>query len=167
MIAHLPSHARAGSWIAYDPRRGLDDFVSEVSTANPIQLVQAERDGVPAVFLKELADRTHLTLQRVIEILGIPRATAAEKLKKGASLTGAGSHAAIGVARLLARAQQIVDNSTASEAKDFDVAPWLGAWIETPQPALGGRKPADLLDTPSGLEAVLRILGALESGAYQ
>ena len=38
--------------------------------------------------------------------------------------------------------------------------------IERPQPALGGNKPADLLDTPTGLQVVSRTLGALESGAY-
>lgn len=167
MIAHLPSPSSAAAWIVYDPRRGLDEFISDVSTANAIQLAQVEREGVSAVFLKDLSQRTHLTLQRVIEILGIPRATAAEKLKKGTAITGAGSHAVIGVTKLLARAQQIVAHSTAPEAQGFDVAQWLGGWIETPQPALGGRKPADLLDTPSGLEAVMRVLGALESGAYQ
>ena len=39
--------------------------------------------------------------------------------------------------------------------------------IERPQPALGGRKPADLIDTPTGVEVVARLLGSIESGAYQ
>ena len=69
--------------------------------------------------------------------------------------------------RLLGIAQGIADNSTAPEAKDFDPAHWLGLWIERPQPALGGRKPADLIDTPTGVEVVARLLGSIESGAYQ
>lgn len=32
---------------------------------------------------------------------------------------------------------------------------------------LGGRKPADLIDTPTGVEVVARLLGSIESGAYQ
>jgi uncharacterized protein (DUF2384 family) len=32
---------------------------------------------------------------------------------------------------------------------------------------LGGRRPADLLDTPTGVEVVARLLGSLESGAFQ
>ncbi|HEY8707729.1 MAG TPA: antitoxin Xre/MbcA/ParS toxin-binding domain-containing protein [Burkholderiaceae bacterium] len=32
---------------------------------------------------------------------------------------------------------------------------------------MGGRKPADLIDTPTGVEVVARLLGSIESGAYQ
>ena len=68
--------------------------------------------------------------------------------------------------RLLGMARDIVANSKTLQAKDFDTAKWLGQWIELPQPALGGRRPADLLDTPTGVETVVRLLGSLESGAY-
>lgn len=71
------------------------------------------------------------------------------------------------MAKLLAKAQEIVANSTATEAKNFDAAEWLGKWLQMPQPALGGRKPSELVNTPAGLEAVLRLMGAIESGAYQ
>jgi len=68
--------------------------------------------------------------------------------------------------RLLAVAREIVANSDSARAKDFDTAKWLGSWIEKPQPALGGRRPAEMLDTPTGIETVVKLLGALESGAY-
>ena len=64
-------------------------------------------------------------------------------------------------------AKDIVENSTVPEAEGFDAAQWLGRWIERPQPALGGRKPADLIGTPTGRAMVARVLGAIESGAYQ
>ena len=73
---------------------------------------------------------------------------------------------AIGMIKLLSIAQDIVENSTATEAQNFDAAKWLGQWIETPQPALGGLKPADLIDTPTGVAIVARVLGSLQSGAY-
>ena len=60
----------------------------------------------------------------------------------------------------------IVQDSTAAEAKNFDTVKWLGQWIERPQPALGGSKPADYLDTPTGVEIVSKLLGAMRSGAY-
>jgi putative toxin-antitoxin system antitoxin component (TIGR02293 family) len=153
--------------LSYDTKQGIDAFVDQVAAASPVQLADAERNGISGVFLKDLAECTRLPFVRVVEILGVSRATASEKVRKGEVLTGVGSHAAIGVAKLMAKAKAIVANSTASEAKNFDVARWLGEWIEIEQPSLGGRKPADLLDTPSGLEAVLRLLGAIESGAYQ
>jgi len=74
-----------------------------------------------------------------------------------------GGQAAIGVIKLFAIAKEIVANSTAAESKDFETAAWLGQWIERSQPALGGRKPADLLDTPTGFERVARLLGSIGS----
>ena len=74
--------------------------------------------------------------------------------------------AAMGMAKLLGIAQDIVQDSTSPEAEGFDTAKWLGQWIERPQPALGGRKPVDFLDTPTGVEMVAQVLGAVRSGAY-
>ena len=68
--------------------------------------------------------------------------------------------------RLLALAQAIVDNSTAPEAEGFDTAAWLDRWIQLPQPALGGRRPAELMDSVEGFRAVARTLGAIESGVF-
>jgi putative toxin-antitoxin system antitoxin component (TIGR02293 family) len=104
---------------------------------------------------------------RIFRILGVPKATAEKKAATGAMLAGRGGQAALGMMKLLGIARSIVANSTAREARDFDAAEWLGIWIERPQPALGGRKPADFLDTPTGVEVVARLLGSVESGAYQ
>jgi putative toxin-antitoxin system antitoxin component (TIGR02293 family) len=104
---------------------------------------------------------------RIFDIVGIPKATAEKKVAAQELIAGAGGQAALGLARLLAIAKGIVENSKAAQAKNFDAAKWLGRWIERPQPALGGRKPADLIGTPTGLDMVTRVLGAIESGAYQ
>jgi uncharacterized protein (DUF2384 family) len=79
----------------------------------------------------------------------------------------ASAQTALGMARLMSIAIDMIANSTASEAAGFDIEEWLARWINRPQPALGGKKPADLIGTPVGLEAVCRVLGAIESGAYQ
>jgi len=50
---------------------------------------------------------------------------------------------------------------------EFDLDRWLQDWLERPQPALGGARPAELMDSPEGLESVRRALGALLSGAFQ
>jgi hypothetical protein len=50
---------------------------------------------------------------------------------------------------------------------EFDLDQWLQDWLERPQPALGGARPVQLLDSAEGLESVRRTLGALLSGAYQ
>ncbi len=69
--------------------------------------------------------------------------------------------------KLLGIANGILMGSTAPAARGFDAARWLGQWIERPQPALGGAKPADFLDTPTGVEVVARLLRSIESGSYQ
>lgn len=71
------------------------------------------------------------------------------------------------MSRLFRKAQEIVEDSTAHEARGFDTAAWLKRWVLIPQPALCGRPPADLLGSKEGEASVIRVLGALRSGAYQ
>lgn len=152
--------------VAYRPKRGVDEFVRQLSGASPYDLIEIERHGVDAQLLNDLSKRLDMPAMHFIEMLGVPRATAAKKVAGGEVIAGTGGQAAIGVARLLARAQEIVANSTAKEAEGFDAAKWLGEWLQVPQPALGGRKPSELLDTPTGIALVAKVLGAVESGAY-
>ena len=71
------------------------------------------------------------------------------------------------MAKLLATAKEIAANSTADGAAALDVDQWLARWLERPQPALAGLRPAEVLDTPEGLSQVERLLGAIESAAFQ
>ena len=148
--------------LRYAPKQ-FDAFVRAVHTAPPMQLLETERQGVDAAFLAAMAERMAVSYSYLAEALGIPKATAARKLANSEKINGA---AAIGLARLLAMARDIVEDSTAPEAQKFDTANWLGQWIEQPQPALGGRKPSALLDTPTGVAMVTKLLGAIRSGAY-
>jgi putative toxin-antitoxin system antitoxin component (TIGR02293 family) len=147
--------------------KGLDKFVVLVSLATPYQLVEMERHGVDGRLLKDLSKRMEIPQLHIFDMIGVPKATAEKKVAAGEVISGSGGQAAIGMAKLIAKAKDVVANSTAEEARDFDSAKWLGKWLEIPQPALGGRKPAELLDTPTGLDVVLKLLGAIESGAYQ
>jgi len=161
------SEGRHGGHVTYVRTKGIDDFVTNVHAADPLQLIETERKGVAGIFVKDLSKRMEIAAQRMFEILGVPKATAEKKIAAGDVLSGSGGRAALGMAKLLGLAKEIVENSTAPEAKDFDAAKWLGQWLERPQPSLGGRRPSELLDTPTGLGVVTRLLGAIESGAYQ
>jgi putative toxin-antitoxin system antitoxin component (TIGR02293 family) len=153
--------------LVYLATQGVDDFVDKVSSATPMQLVDAEREGVAGQFFKDISKRMDIPAARMFIMLGVPKATAEKKVAAGEAIKGSGGRAALGLARLLGIVNEIVENSTAEEAKNFDAARWLGQWLERPQPALGGRKPADLLDTAAGLEVVARLLGSIQSGTYQ
>ncbi|SOE63487.1 Protein of unknown function [Burkholderia sp. D7] len=48
----------------------------------------------------------------------------------------------------------------------FDAAQWLAAWMERSVPALGGRRPAEYMDTVEGRALISRLLAMMQSGAY-
>lgn len=161
------SHGAQGDLtLSYKRSQGVDAYLKQVHEATPMQMVEIERLGVAGEFITDLSKRMELPSSRVFAMLRIPSATAARKSVAGAVVDGRAGLAIIGVIKLLGIAQAIVQDSTASEAKNFDTVKWLGQWIERPQPALGGRKPADYLDTPTGVEIVAQLLGAMQSGAY-
>lgn len=149
------------------PSNDVVAFARALVHATPLQLVETERQGVPAQFVKQLSQQLKMPANRMFVILALPKATAAKKAAKGGTLTGQSAHAALAVTKLLGMAEGMLQRSTAPEAEHFDVGRWLGEWLERSQPALGGRKAADLLDTPTGFQIVSRVLGAVESGSYQ
>lgn len=151
----------------YQRALGVDAYVQDIAAADPLQRMAIEREGVEAGFVKDLARRMDIPTSRLFAILGVPRATAEKKAAAKQRIGGSGGVAAVGMIRLLGRAQEVLAESTHPDAENIDAARWLGAWIEQPHPALGGRRPADLLDTPTGTDIVARLLGSLAGGAYQ
>ena len=154
-----------GRYRRQDPR-SLVDFASEMAGAEPMAQVELEREGVPAGVVASLAQAMAVPRLRIFKMMDLPRATMEKKISDNEVLTGVANRRALSLLRLLAHAREILKDSTSPEAEHFDAARWLGRWIETPQPALGGKKPADLLDTEIGAGMVDRTLGALRSGAY-
>lgn len=145
----------------------LNGYIAYLRTATPLQRVAAEREGVPAQVVKHMATSMDVSAVRMFNILGVAKATAESKAAQQARIAGASGQAALGMLCLLAIVKDIVKESTDAATQDFDSAKWLGRWIEQPQAALGGQRPADLLDTPTGYSVVARLLGSLQSGAYQ
>jgi uncharacterized protein (DUF2384 family) len=153
--------------ISYDQSKGVDFYVRAISQATPMEMVAMERQGVPIAFLQDLFRRMKLGPARFSEILGVPKAKAEKNGISGYLVTGLSGQKALGMIKLIAIAQNIVQNSTAAGAVDFDAAEWFGQWIDQPQTAIGGRRPSELLDTPTGMSLIARVLGSMESGAYQ
>jgi uncharacterized protein (DUF2384 family) len=152
--------------LAWTSDQPVAEFARRFVEADPAARVQAERQGVPGALPKALADAIGVPAAVFFRMIGLPRATAARKHTDDAPVAGSAGIAVLGVLRLLGLAGAIVARSASAAARDFDTAAWFGRWIQSPHPALGGLPPADWLDTPSGIEAVGRVLGAMESGAY-
>ena len=151
----------------YSSDEGVDLFARHVRDGSVLEVVELERRGVQGILIKDLSDRLGIARTRFYSIVGVPKATAEKKAAAGGFVKGTGALATLGMVKLLGIAQEIVDDSLAADAEGFDTAHWLGEWIERPQAALGGRKPADFIETPTGLEIVVRLLGSAASGAYQ
>ncbi len=60
--------------------------------------------------------------------------------------------------------QRMVEES--GQLGSFDAQAWLTQWLAEPVPALGDRRPLDVLDEPGGIALVTRVLCQMQSGAY-
>lgn len=68
--------------------------------------------------------------------------------------------------RLLRQLDEIIREGASDHARDFDARAWLVSWLNRPQPALGAKRPCDLVESEDGFRAVSKLLGASISGAY-
>jgi len=159
------THHRSGR--TQSPKDEIHQFVERIGQATPMERVELERDGVTQRLAHELATRIGISTERFAEVTGIKQAAIRRRTANDGCIAGSAGQAVIALAELLAQAQRIISSSTSSRADGFDAAAWLGRWIERPQPSLGGRSPADLIGTPTGARLVSRLLGSIESGAYQ
>ncbi len=67
-------------------------------------------------------------------------------------------------AQLIAQVEQIVRES--GDPDGFDAGRWVAAFLDAPSPALGGRRPADFIETSEGRTVVSALIGQMQSGAY-
>jgi putative toxin-antitoxin system antitoxin component (TIGR02293 family) len=74
------------------------------------------------------------------------------------------SERVLAMTRLVGQADSIVRDSGTAEG--FSAAEWVAAWLQRPHPALGGRRPGELMDTADGRELVTDLLARQQSGAY-
>lgn len=69
------------------------------------------------------------------------------------------------VGEIVALAQDMKQRFSDRLPSHFDAESWALEWLQTPNPALGGR-PIDVIPEPGGLDQVKRLMRQLESGAY-
>ena len=120
------------------------------------------KKGLPAVLLVKLASDMDVPREVVFDWLAIPRATANRKVRQKAVLSQAESERALGIGRIVGRVGRIVHESGNREG--FDAAKWTAAWLDRPNPAVGGRRPSDYMDTADGRALVAGLLIQMQSG---
>lgn len=102
-----------------------------------VDRVNLVKQGVPALYVKVLTACMGITKEKFYRTIGLTGPTVDRKLRASQLLNQNESERVIGIARLVGQAQSLIQDSGASE--NFDAARWIGAWLERPLPALGGR----------------------------
>ena len=136
----------------------------ELFRADPMDRVTLVKAGVPAADFVVLASNMNMAKERLASTLGLARATVDRKIRDNKMLSPDESSRVLGMASLVGQVQSLVSES--GQTQDFDAGEWVSNWLEQPMPALGGRRPAELMDTPEGQGIVSRLVAQMQSGAY-
>ncbi|GAB0118898.1 antitoxin Xre/MbcA/ParS toxin-binding domain-containing protein [Acidisoma sp. 7E03] len=130
--------------------------------ADPLARIAAARAGLGAADAKALLDDLGISQDTGLRALSLPIATVNKKAKAGEKLAPDESERVLGLGRMIGQVEAMLGDQTDS----FDAHAWLGRWLLEPLPALGHRRPAELLDTMEGQALVSQALAQIEGGAY-
>lgn len=142
----------AESWQQAMELLGGEALRREAGLHGPVTLI---RRGLAVGHAARFATRAKLSQKDVLRLLGVPRSTYSRQMKAGGTLSPQSSDKLFRAARVTVRACDVFE--------DEDIAL---DWLRTPNQALGGERPYDLLDTDAGTEAVEDVLGRIEYGVY-
>ena len=137
---------------------------ADVYSLAPAERVALVKRGVPAGYVIAIAKTIGRPKERLMKVLGLPRATVDRKARAHQQLSIEHGERLIGFSKLVGQVQVMVAQS--GDPAGFDAAKWLGQWVEKPLPALGGRCPAEYMDTSEGQQLVSSLIAKMQSGAY-
>ena len=124
--------------------------------ANPtdFDLLQLARKGISKKALVALAKKVSLTLEEIATVLHISERTL-QRYTPTTLVKTEYADKAIELARLYERGVDVLGSEKA-----------FSGWVKTPNMALGGEIPFNILDTRIGFKMVLDILGRIEHGVF-
>ena len=138
-------------------------FVEAYKTA-PIDRVRLSGQGISADVLDQRAKDMSISKARLADTLGVARSTVDSKALKRKLLSPNEGSRVLGMASLIGQVHTMVCESGNPEG--FNAAEWVARWIDRPLPALGGLRPAQLMDTFDGQALVSSMVARMQSGAY-
>lgn len=110
--------------------------------------------GIAPGILIRLIESVRSDMKTICHLAGISRSTVNRKLRNGTPLTLTQGTRVYGVIQAL---------DAAISLHDGDLAMAM-SWLHCSAKGLGGEKPADVLSTPMGVQAVVEIIGRIEHG---
>jgi putative toxin-antitoxin system antitoxin component (TIGR02293 family) len=121
--------------------------------------------GIKGSVVDDVAGVMDLPRERLIELAEFPRATILRRIKNDELLDPQSAERLLGFSRLIGQVVLIVQESGNPEG--FDPGAWLSRWVDSPNPALGGVRPAEFMNRGNeGMELVSDLLAKMQSGAY-
>jgi putative toxin-antitoxin system antitoxin component (TIGR02293 family) len=139
------------------------NFVEALRTA-PMDRIRLIKLGIPARALERMANDMRIPLEQLATTLGLTRATVSRKVRENGALSADAGSRAIGMASLIGQVQKMIDES--GDPDGFSAAEWVARWLDRPLPAIGGQKPAELMDTSEGQALISNILACMQAGTY-
>lgn len=143
---------------------GCAGSFTQIYALPPMDRIDVIRHGFDPTCVNRMAVEMDMPEYRLWSLLGLPRSTMNRKVKQQKTLSPEESERVLGMATIIGQVETMVRESGNPEG--FDAAKWVAEWINTPVPALGGRKPAELLDTVHGQNLVAKVLAMSQTGAY-
>lgn len=138
-------------------------FVEAYQSA-PIDRIRLIKQGIPADVLDRMATDMSISAGKLADTLGIARATIDRTAPERKVLSPDEGSRVLGMASLIGQVHTMICESGNPEG--FNAAEWVALWIDRPLPALGGMKPAELMDTFDGQALVSSVVARMQSGAY-
>jgi putative toxin-antitoxin system antitoxin component (TIGR02293 family) len=132
--------------------------------ASPLERIDMIRRGIPASEAKRICAELSIGQGAGFKALNLSTATVNKKARLGETLSPEESERIVGFAKLVGQLEAMIEDS--GDPRNFDAGAWMARWLTEPLPALGGVRPADLIDTMEGQGLVSAALSKIQSGAY-
>jgi putative toxin-antitoxin system antitoxin component (TIGR02293 family) len=113
------------------------------------------REGLPVHTLTLLAHQLSVERKTLARVVGISSRTLSRRLAKNERLSAEESDRTVRLARIIALATDTLGDAHKASS-----------WLQTPNRALDGQNPLDLLDTDTGARSVETVLMRIEYGIY-
>ena len=136
----------------------------EAFRAAPMNRIRLIKHGISAEAVEQMSKDMSIPKARLAATLGLARTTVDRKVREDKPLSADEGSRLLGMASLIGQVQIMIEESGNPEG--FNAAEWVARWIDRPLPALGGQKPAELMDTSDGQALVSNIVARMQSGTY-
>ena len=133
--------------------RGVSDAASHDHLA-PARVIRETEAGLPVRELEDLQNSLDLSMDKLVSLLGISKATLHRRKAIG-RLDASESDRVVRFARLMGKAVEVLESASAARL-----------WLNSPQVGLGGAVPLQYARTEVGAREVENLLGRIEYGVY-